>query len=88
MAKLDKNHIGLTLGVFFAVVHAVWAIAVAVGIGASIVNFIFPLHFLDVAYSVIAFSIWSAIGLVVMAFISGYVCGWVFAAFWNLFGKK
>ena len=85
---LNKNHVGLTMGIFVALLHALWAIIVAVGVAQVLLDWIFPLHFIDAIYSVMTFGFMTAILLVIMAFIGGYVMGWVFAALWNWISKK
>lgn len=87
MAKINKNSLGLSLGIFAALLHAVWAILVAAGVAKSLLDWVLPLHFVGAMFSITSFSIVSAILLVVLAFVGGYVTGWVFAAIWNKFGK-
>lgn len=84
---LNKNKVGLAVGIFIALIHAIWALSVAVGITQALLDWIFPLHFLDSIYSVTSFSIVSALLLVVMSFIGGYVMGWVYAFIYNKVAK-
>lgn len=86
--KLNRHHVGLAVGIFLALLHAVWALAVAVGVGQNVLNWIFPLHFLNQIYSVASFSLTTALILIVMVLVCGYVMGWVFAAIWNYVVKK
>ncbi len=88
MAKLDKNKVGLVVGVFCALLHAVWALIVLIGVGQKILDWVLPLHFIDNLYSVTAFSITNALILVIAAFIGGYIMGWVYSALWNCLNKK
>ena len=87
---IDKNKVGLTLGLFFAIVHAVWALSVAVipNILQSKLDWIFNLHFIEPVWKLTAFNFVNAIILVVVTFIVGYILGWVFAWAHNLFHKK
>lgn len=85
---INKNALGLTLGIFSALMHAIWAIAVGIGVGQNFINFIFPLHFLNIVYQVTSFNITTMLLLVVMGFVGGYVMGWIFAALWNYTSKK
>lgn len=87
MGKTDKNKLGLTLGLFFALIHLVWAVIVLAGIGQQLIDWIMPLHFIDAAYSVSNFSVGSAGLLVVLAFVGGYISGWVLGAIWNKVAK-
>jgi hypothetical protein len=90
MAKLNKNKTGLVLGIFVALIHAIWAVLVAV-IPASLqklIDWAFLLHSLKPIYVITSFILLNAVFLVVMTFIVGYVLGWVFAAVWNWLVKK
>lgn len=76
------HKLGLTLGIFFAFLHAVWALLVGINVGQGVINWIMPLHFLDAIYNVLAFNFLTAVMLVVMAFIGGYVMGWIIGWLW------
>ncbi|MBS3100237.1 hypothetical protein J4463_03420 [Candidatus Pacearchaeota archaeon] len=84
---INKNKLGLALGIFAAVLHAIWAVAVAIGLAQTYLDWIFPMHFIGNVFQVATFSIINASILVVMAFVGGYVCGWLFAWLWNKLGK-
>lgn len=88
--KLDKNQVGLIVGIFFAVLHAVWALVIAVipGTLQSFLNWVFELHFLEPIWTITAFNLVNALFLVVVTFVCGYIFGWVFAAIWNQLAKK
>ena len=87
---IDKNKTGLTLGLFLAVVHAVWALAVAVIPGPlqASLDWIFNIHFLEPIWKLTAFNLINAIFLVIITFVIGYIFGWVFAWLHNLHHKK
>lgn len=85
--KLKKHQVGMTLAIAFAVLHALWAISVALGIAETYLNWILPLHFIQNIVPIISFNIVSAILLVIVAFICGYVVGWLFAWLYNAVGK-
>ena len=87
MGKLNKNQVGLVVGVFAALMHLVWALLVAIGLGQTVVDWVLPLHFIDMLATILTFSLVNAVILIVMAFIGGYIIGWVFAALWNWLGK-
>lgn len=89
MAKisLNANRIGLTLGIFIALLHAIWALLVGVGVGQEVLDWIFPMHFLSSIYTIIQFNVLTAIILIVMAFLAGYVMGYIFALIYNLVEK-
>lgn len=88
MVKISANKLGLTLGIFCALLHLVWALVVLAGVAQGFLDWIFPMHFLDSVYSVTGFNAISALMLVVLALISGYVMGYVLGALWNYIDKK
>ena len=88
MTKINKHVLGITLAIFIGAMHALWALAVALGFGQKYIDFILPMHFLNNIYSVMTFNATTALILVVMATVCGYVMGWLFAALWNYIEKK
>jgi len=90
MNKLNKNKIGLMVGAFLAIAHAVWALIVAVIPGAlqSFLDWVFNIHFLEPVWVLTTFDLLNAIFLVALTFVCGYICGWVFAWIHNLVDKK
>ena len=87
-SELNKNQVGLTLGIFIAALHALWAILVGIGSAQKLIDIILPLHFIDILCRVTDFVLVYAIILVILAFVSSYAIGWLFAALWNWVGKK
>lgn len=87
MAELNKNQVGLTIGIFAAVCHLVWTVAVAIGIQKA-VDWILLLHSIKLDIVLTSVVILNAVILIVLAFIGGYIFGWVFAAIYNWTGKK
>jgi len=87
---IDKNKVGLTFGLFLAVVHAVWSLAVAVIPNElqSFLNWVFGLHALEPVFKLTSFNLVNAIILVILTFVIGYIFGWVFAFLHNLLHKK
>ena len=80
---MHKNHFGLALGSLFALLHAVWLLAVAV-IPEPLYNFIhwvLTLHHVDFSFNILPFSLTKAVILVAMTFVFGYIIGWLFMAF-------
>ena len=87
---IKAKQFGLTLGAFLAIVHAIWALGVAV-VKQPMQNFldwIFQIHFMQPYWILTEFNIGNAVLLVVMTFIIGYIFGWLLATLWNKFGKK
>ncbi|MFH0814635.1 MAG: hypothetical protein V1902_00880 [Candidatus Falkowbacteria bacterium] len=87
MKKMCKNSVGLTLGLFVALIHLFWAILVAANIAKPLVDWSLSMHMLQLDYSILVFDFGKSAMLIVMTFVCGYVCGWVFSAIWNLFRK-
>lgn len=88
MNTLNKNKTGLTVGLFYLLCHAGWLLMVAVGIAKPLLDWVLSLHFFTLTYSIDPFRVMPAFLLLVVAFVSGYSMGWVFAALWNLFHAR
>ena len=90
MGKMNKNQLGLKVGIFFAFLHAVWAIFVVAmpTILQNFLNWIFKIHFLNPIWIITKFNLIDAIWLIIVTFIVGYIIGWVFAYIHNLMEKR
>lgn len=88
MKKLNANTVGLICGVTLGLMHAFWALLVALGWAQGLMDFVFSLHFLSNPYVLQMFDPMKALMLVVMTFVVGYVVGWVFTMIWNMMMKK
>lgn len=86
--KLDPQKTGLALGSLAALMHVVWSLLVALGLTQGWMDWVFSLHFLNNPYTVAPFDVVTALMLVVLAGIMGFVVGWVFATIWNYWQKK
>ncbi|MEK6860030.1 MAG: hypothetical protein AABX54_04415 [Nanoarchaeota archaeon] len=86
MAKLNANQVGLTLGLFAALVHLIWLIAVAVGV-QKLIDWVLLLHSIKLDLVLTNVVLLNAVLLIIIAFIGGYVVGAVFAWTWNYAGK-
>ena len=86
--ELDNTHVGLSFGGFFVLIHAAWSLTVGLGFGQTLVDLFHSMHFLTGMSTVAGFSLGAMITGLPMAFVSGYVAGWIFAAVWNFFGRK
>ncbi len=87
MQKVDKNALGLVVGGFVAVLHLGWIILVGLGWAKPLMDFVLNLHMISFDYSILAFSLSLAVGLLIFTFVAGYVFGWIFAAIWNKLGE-
>ena len=87
---INKNQLGLTIGCLFAVIHAVWALIIAImpATMQTFLDWIFELHFLKPVWIITSFNILNALFLIIVTFIFGWIFGWIFAALWNWAGKK
>ncbi len=88
MEKLNKNSAGLAVGLFFGLAHLVWAVMVALAWAKPFLDWILHLHFMDLRYSLNPFAFATALWLVIITFIVGYVFGWALAAVWNAVHKS
>jgi hypothetical protein len=80
---LNKHRVGLTLGVTCAIVHLIWVIIIGLGYGQRALDWVMGVHFIATPTMVGHFRIITAIGLVVAAFVGGYIIGWLFSTVWN-----
>jgi hypothetical protein len=84
---LSKVKTGLSLGIFFAALHLIWAICIALGFMQPLMDWVMAMHMLQNYFVILNFNIVYTILLIVITFISGFVFGWLFALFWNMFHK-
>ena len=86
---LGKNKTGLSLGILFAIVHAVWILAVAVMPGTlqNFLDWMFKLHYIESVWVLTSFNWLNALLLLIVTFVAGYILGWVFALAHNLHHK-
>lgn len=66
MNSVGSHKVGLVFGGMFAIIHAVWALMVFMGITKLYLDWIFGLHFLNIQYSINSFDFWKALILVVV----------------------
>lgn len=85
---IKGNKPALVVGLYVAILHALWAILVAIGVGQTYLNWILPLHFISNTFTILDFSFLNAILLIIMAFVGGYVGTWVFVWVWNAIKTK
>ncbi|MEK7189236.1 MAG: hypothetical protein AAB671_01930 [Patescibacteria group bacterium] len=85
--KLSQKTAGLSLGSLFGLMHLGWVLLVAAGAGQKLADWWSAKHFVSGDYAVVSFDLGLAVMGVLLAFICGYVTGWVFAWLWNRFEK-
>lgn len=87
---MSKNKLGLVVGSFLALLHAVWSIAVAI-IPTSVEGFfvwVLTLHHIDIPFTIITpFVLANAVILIVLTFVVGYIVGWVLGWLRQVIGK-
>ncbi len=83
MNKVNKNKLGLVVGGFLGTLHLAWSVLVAFGWAQPLIDFVFNLHRIAPVYHILPFDLGTAIGLIVVTSILGYVFGWVIGAIWN-----
>ncbi len=83
--KCKCNKPALVGGSVLAIVHAVWALTVALIPNAfqSFLNWIFGIHFLVPIYTLTAFDFVKAIELTAITFVCGYVITWLGVVLWK-----
>ena len=86
--KLKMHETGLAVGTMMALVHAVWATLVFLGVAQGFLDWIFTIHSLANPYFVLPFDLAKSLTLVGTTFVIGYAFGWVFANIWNRVVKK
>lgn len=86
--KLNGHRVGMVLGTFAVVVHVVWTIMVALGVGQAWMDWIFGLHMMSNPMAVTAFAWGTAVVLWIVVFVIGYVLGYIFAWVHNFVHKR
>lgn len=84
---INQHKVGLVLGSFFGLAHAVWSVLVAIGLAQPLLDFIFNLHMMDNPMHVQAFDITRSLLLIVITTVIGYVGGYVITWLWNYYHK-
>jgi len=83
----NKKQFALALGVFSAFFHALWVVAVALGVAQGLLDWTLSMHFIDTLQTVTVFSLGTALIGILKAFVCGYIAGWVLAWLLNKFSK-
>ena len=85
---MKVHETGLALGAMIALVHAVWAMMVFLGVAQPWLDWVLMLHSLTNPYAVLPFDLVRSLTLVGTTFVVGYAVGWIFANIWNRVVKK
>ena len=84
---LKPHKTGLALGAFVGLLHIIWSLIVALGWAQALVQFKLSMHMVSVPITILPFDIGTAVALVIMAAIVGYVLGYLFAVVCNRVGR-
>lgn len=85
---MNKNKIALALGGLVAFAHLIWALLVWLDLAELWMTWVLGLHFLNNPFQFQPFDLGTAVVLIIVTGIVGYVLGWVFATIWNWVNKK
>ena len=86
--ELNRHKTGLTLGALAGLWHLVWSALVGTGFAQPLLDWITSLHMLNDPFRVGAFDFGTAVILIIVTSLVGYVAGWVLAFLWNAVHKK
>ncbi len=81
--NLNTHKAGLALGGLLGTAHLVWSLMVLIGVGQTLLDFVFKLHMIHPVYTVGPFDIVMSVSLVIVTSVMGYAFGYVFALIWN-----
>lgn len=81
--NLSKSRLGLMFGVLLAACHLGWLLLVLTGVAQTVLDWVLEMHLMSFTYSLLDFNYLSALILLVMTFVAGYVFGFVLAAILN-----
>lgn len=87
--KINAKQLGLTLATLAGAIHLIWVILIGL-FGSSFqsaLDWIFALHLLQPVYQITGFSWTSLVLLTILAFIGGYVSGYIIAWVYNQAGR-
>ncbi len=82
-SSLRPQSLGLVFGLFFALWHFCWAVMVWLGVAQLLLDFVFKLHMITPPFKVADFNIGTALALVVVTGVVGYVFGVVIGVLWK-----
>lgn len=73
----------LVVALFIAGMHLLWTLLVALSLGQTYLNWIFPLHLLNNPYTVLPFSLGNALLLTLISFAVSYISTLIFVWLWK-----
>ena len=87
IGRINPNRAGLVLGAVIGLWHLSWSLLVAFGWAQAVINFVLWMHFIKPIYVIDAFNVGTAVILVVVTTVIGYVIGGIFGLLWNALHK-
>lgn len=81
--KFNPFTVGLYSGLIISGFHLIWSILVFLGIAQTLMDFILGLHFLNNPFHVQPFNFVTAISLLIVTALAGFVVGYVATWVWN-----
>ena len=85
----NKTRVGLFFGVAYGLCHLSWILLLAFGWAQPMMDWLMPMHFINITYTLSEVAAGKAVLGIVMAFVWGFVDGFIIAALWNwIVGEK
>ena len=88
MKKCNTLKFGITGGVALGIFHLCWVVLIGLGVAQSLLDWIFKLHMIKPVYVIMPFSWGSAVGLLILTMVVGFVGGLVVGSIWSLCKEK
>lgn len=88
MTRIHPHRLGFTVGTFLAVWHLGWAGLVFLGWAQGLLDFVFRMHMMSQPFNITGFNLMSAVTLVVLTGVLGYVVGWLLATIMNAYRSR
>ena len=80
---VNKNKVGLVFGALLGGWHLAWSVLVFLGVAQSLYDFIMWAHMIHVSVTIGPFEFGTAVTLIIITGIIGYVLGYIGAWVWN-----
>ncbi len=87
MNHAHSHKVGLAVGGTVAILHVVWSLFVFTGFAPAFLKWIWGLHFVSMNVTIAPFSFATALTLVVVTGIIGYIAGYIAGELWGCAGK-
>lgn len=85
--KLKTQKVALSVGLFLGGWHVLWSVLILIGLAQPLLDFVFWMHMIANPYHVTGFALGQSLTLIIITFLFGYLCGWIFAWLWNKLHK-